>query len=240
MKRGLKLLYEGKAKKVFYYNESSVLIQFKDDVTAFNGLKKDTIKRKGVINKKITSFLFAFIGEKGIKTHFIKEIDEDLILAKKLEIIPLEVIIRNYATGSFIKRYGIKNGLKFKSPLIEFSLKDDNLNDPLICENTILSLNIIDNDSLIKIKNISFKVNEILSKYFEKSGILLVDFKLEFGVYNGEILVGDEISPDTCRFWDKKTLKSFDKDVYRNDTGDLISAYEKILNIIELNNNGER
>lgn len=228
MNREFELIYEGKAKKIYEYSKDRVLIHFKDDVTAYNGLKKDSIKRKGVINKKITSFLFAFLGKEGIKTQFIEDYDDSSFIARKLKIVPLEVIVRNYTAGSFVKRYGLENGKKLKHPLIEFSLKDDSLGDPLICENTVLTLEMVKKQDLDYIKQTTLKINELLTEYFNNINLILVDFKLEFGYSGNEIFLADEISPDTCRLWDKDTLKSLDKDVYRKETGDLISTYEAL------------
>jgi phosphoribosylaminoimidazole-succinocarboxamide synthase len=227
--KNLELLYEGKAKKVYDYTQNKVVIEFKDDVTAFNGVKKDNIYGKGAVNKKISVFFFNLLERKGIKTHLIKDIDERRFLAKKIQIIPLEVVVRNYAAGSFCKRYNVENGKRFISPIVEFFLKDDNLNDPLIVEDTITALNIISVKEIDDIKNLSLKINRIMREYLDAKDIILVDFKLEFGKLGEEIILGDEISPDTCRFWDKSTKTSLDKDVYRNSTGNLIETYKKVL-----------
>jgi phosphoribosylaminoimidazole-succinocarboxamide synthase len=227
--KNLELLYEGKAKKVYDYTQNKVVIEFKDDVTAFNGVKKDNIYGKGAVNKKISVFFFNLLERKGIKTHLIKDIDERRFLAKKIQIIPLEVVVRNYAAGSFCKRYNVENGKRFISPIVEFFLKDDNLNDPLIAEDTITALNIISVKEIDDIKNLSLKINRIMREYLDAKDIILVDFKLEFGKLGEEIILGDEISPDTCRFWDKSTKTSLDKDVYRNSTGNLIETYKKVL-----------
>ena len=227
--KNLVLIYEGKAKKVHDYTQNKVVIEFKDDVTAFNGVKKDTIYGKGAVNKKISVFFFNLLKRKDIETHLIKDIDERRFLAKKLKIIPLEVVVRNYAAGSFCKRYNVENGRRFISPLVEFFLKDDDLNDPLIVEDAITALNIISVKEVNNIKNLSLKINRIMREYLDTKDIILVDFKLEFGKIGEKIILGDEISPDTCRFWDKNTKRSLDKDVYRNSTGDLIETYEKVL-----------
>lgn len=229
----LKFIYEGKAKKLFEYN-NNVLIYYKDDVTAFNGEKKDSLMGKGKINKKISVFMFELMEKNGIKTHFIKDIDEISFLAKKVEIMPLEVIVRNYTAGSFCKRYGIEKGRKLKMPLVEFSLKDDNLGDPMISEDAILALDICSKEELNHIKNEALKINKLLNTYFEQFNILLVDFKIEFGKNNNEILLADEISPDTCRFWDKNTMESLDKDVYRENKGNLVDAYTTLIRRINL------
>ncbi|QTA38306.1 phosphoribosylaminoimidazolesuccinocarboxamide synthase [Thermosipho ferrireducens] len=231
---GLKMLYEGKAKKIFEKSKDEVVIYFKDDVTAFNGEKKDSISGKGKINKKISVFFFKILEEKGVPTQFIKDLDETSFVARKLDIIPLEVIVRNYTAGSFCKRYGVKKGIKLKEPIVEFSLKDDELGDPMICKNVILSLELVDGDILEKIEHYARKINEILTRLLSQSNIILVDFKLEFGVKDGNIYLADEISPDTCRFWDKNTMESLDKDVYREETGDLVERYSEFLRRIGL------
>jgi phosphoribosylaminoimidazole-succinocarboxamide synthase len=226
MTEDLKLLYEGKAKKVFDYTQNKVIIRFKDDVTAFNGVKKDNLPGKGKINKKISSFFFKLLEKNSVKTHWIDDIDETSFLAKKIDIVPLEVVVRNYAAGSFCKRYGIESGTKFSKPLVEFFLKDDDLNDPLITEDAAIELGLAKESEIKSMKNYSLKINKIISDFLKKKGVLLVDYKLEFGRFGNEIVLGDEISPDTCRFWDMETMKSLDKDVYRNSTGDLVSVYE--------------
>lgn len=232
--QNLKLLYEGKAKRIFENTENEVVIYFKDDVTAFNGIKKDSIFGKGKINKKITLFFFKMIEEKGIPTQFIKDLNDNAFIARKVEIIPLEVIVRNYTAGSFCKRYGVEKGIRLESPIVEFSLKDDSLGDPMICENVILSLKLVEKNVLETLKEYALKINKLLSDFLIEKNIILVDYKLEFGMFNGEILLADEISPDTCRFWDKDTLDSLDKDVYREEKGDLIDKYSEFLRRINL------
>ncbi|BBE31218.1 phosphoribosylaminoimidazole-succinocarboxamide synthase [Tepiditoga spiralis] len=229
----LKFIYEGKAKKLFEY-ENNVLIYYKDDVTAFNGEKKDNLIGKGKINKKISVFMFELMEKNNVKTHFIKDIDETTFLAKKVEIMPLEVIVRNYTAGSFCKRYGIEKGKKLKMPLVEFSLKNDDLGDPMISDDAIIALDICSKKDLEHIKNEALKINNILNNYFKQFDILLVDFKVEFGKNNNEILLADEISPDTCRFWDKNTMESLDKDVYREGKGDLVDTYTALIRRINL------
>ncbi|HOB16190.1 MAG TPA: phosphoribosylaminoimidazolesuccinocarboxamide synthase [Defluviitoga sp.] len=230
------LLYEGKAKKVYKYNDYELLIEFKDDVTAFNGVKKNNIVNKGKINKKISSHFFELLNQEGMNTHYIRDYDDKAFIAKWTNLIPLEVIVRNYAAGSFCKRYGVPKGYKFDFPLVEFSLKNDELKDPMITKEAILLLKITSKEILEDIISISKKVNKILSDYLEKVGIILVDYKLEFGLSkeNNQLLLIDEISPDTCRFWDAKTMESFDKDVYREDKGDLITAYTEILGRLKI------
>ncbi|PNR92820.1 phosphoribosylaminoimidazolesuccinocarboxamide synthase [Petrotoga sp. 9PWA.NaAc.5.4] len=224
------LLYEGKAKKVYKYNENELLIEFKDDVTAFNGLKKSNVVNKGKINKKISEFFFKMLNKESINTHYIKEYDDSSFIAKWTNLIPLEVIVRNFAAGSFCKRYGVEKGYKFDDTLVEFSLKDDNLGDPMITKDAILLLKITSEDVLEQIETISKRVNKILSNYLKSKHIILVDYKLEFGLAkkDGRLTLIDEISPDTCRFWDDNTMESFDKDVYREEKGNLINAYEEL------------
>ncbi|KLO21954.1 phosphoribosylaminoimidazole-succinocarboxamide synthase [Marinitoga sp. 1197] len=232
--QNLNLLYEGKAKKVYENGENEVIIYFKDDVTAFNGEKKDSILGKGKINKKISTFFFKMFEEKGLPTQYISDLNENAFIARKLNIIPLEIIIRNYTAGSFCKRYGIKKGIKLEKPIVEFSLKNDDLGDPMICRNVILSLKLVEEYILNKLEYYSLKINTILSDFLISKNIILVDYKLEFGINNGKIYLGDEISPDTCRFWDKETLESLDKDVYREEKGDIIDKYSEFLRRIDL------
>jgi len=230
------LLYEGKAKKVYKLDEKKLLIQFKDDVTAFNGLKKDQILNKGKINKEISKFFFEMLNKRGINTHYLDDYDEDSFIAKWTDLIPLEVIVRNYTAGSFCKRYGVKKGLIFDYPLIEFSLKNDELGDPMITKDAAILLKIVTEDVLNEIISISKEVNNILKDYLKSTGIILVDFKLEFGIskQDKKVTLIDEISPDTCRFWDANTRESFDKDVYREEKGDLINAYEVLLGRLDI------
>ncbi|KLO24983.1 phosphoribosylaminoimidazolesuccinocarboxamide synthase [Marinitoga sp. 1154] len=232
--QNLNLLYEGKAKKVYENGENEVIIYFKDDVTAFNGEKKDSILGKGKINKKISTYFFKMLEEKGLPTQYISDLNENAFIARKLNIIPLEIIIRNYTAGSFCKRYGIKKGIKLEKPIVEFSLKNDDLGDPMICRNVILSLKLVEEYILNKLEYYSLKINTILSDFLISKNIILVDYKLEFGINNGKIYLGDEISPDTCRFWDKETLESLDKDVYREEKGDIIDKYSEFLRRIDL------
>lgn len=235
-KKNFELLYEGKAKKVYKFDEQKLLIRFKDDVTAFNGLKKDQILNKGKINKEISKFFFEMLNNQGINTHYINDYDENSFVAKWTDLIPLEVIIRNYTAGSFCKRYGVKKGLIFDYPLVEFSLKNDELGDPMIAKDAILLLKITTENVLDEIASISKKVNNILSDYLKSKGIILVDFKLEFGISKNDnkVTLIDEISPDTCRFWDANTMESLDKDVYRENKGDLINAYEVLLGRLDI------
>lgn len=226
----LELLYEGKAKKVYSTdNEDYLIVDYKDDATAFNGEKKGTIVGKGVINNKVSNFLFKMLEQKGIPTHLVEEISDRETVVKKVKIVPLEVIIRNIAAGSFSKRYGVEEGTLLSIPTIEFSYKDDSLGDPLINEYHAKALNLATDEEIATIKDIAFKVNDELSKYLINVGIRLVDFKLEFGRYKGQIILADEISPDTCRFWDKDTNKKLDKDRFRRDLGNVEDAYHEIM-----------
>lgn len=225
----LKQLYEGKAKKVYETdNEDYLIVDYKDDATAFNGEKKGTIVGKGVINNKVTNHLMKMLEENGVSTHFIEEISDRETVVKKVSIVPLEVIIRNISAGSFSKRYGVEEGIEFKAPTLEFSYKDDALGDPLINEYHAIALGLATSEEIAKIAKMAFKINEVLSKYFLERGIILVDFKLEFGRFKGDIVLADEISPDTCRFWDSKTKEKLDKDRFRRDLGGVEDAYLEI------------
>jgi phosphoribosylaminoimidazole-succinocarboxamide synthase len=224
-----KLLYEGKAKKIFFSNEDEVIMEYKDDATAFNGKKKGIIKDKGFYNAKITRIFFELLEEKGINTHYIKEINDREILTKKLEIIPIEVVVRNIIAGSLSRRLGIEEGVELQEAVLEFYYKDDELGDPLINDYHIKVLDIASREDIEIISKVAFKINDILKEFLNERGIDLVDFKLEFGRYKNEILLGDEISPDTCRFWDKETRKKMDKDRFRRDLGDVETAYQEVL-----------
>lgn len=224
------MLYEGKAKKVYSTDkEDEVIIYYKDDATAFNGQKKGQIESKGVMNNAITSMIFEMLEESGVKTHFIKKLNEREQLCKKVEIVPIEVIVRNVAAGSMSKRLGIPEGFELKTTVYELSYKNDELNDPLINDYHAVGMGITTFDELNEIYKLTEKVNEVLKAFFLKCGIKLIDFKLEFGRYNGEILLADEISPDTCRLWDVNTNQKLDKDRFRRDLGDVKEAYEEIL-----------
>jgi phosphoribosylaminoimidazole-succinocarboxamide synthase len=232
----MKLLYEGKAKRLYEGSDRETLVmEFLDRATAFDGKKMAEPEGKGRLNTKISKILFELLKGEGIKTHYIKKIDEKRILVKKLRMFPLEVVVRNKATGSIVRRLGVEKGKLFSPPLLEFFLKDDSLGDPLICEGHIFSLGIATPSEIEHIKSESLKVNEILRKFFEKRGLYLVDMKLEFGKdSDGNILLGDEITPDTMRLWDVKTGESYDKDVFREDKGDIIPVYESLLKRMEL------
>lgn len=229
MEKG-KLIYEGKAKKVYETDdENIVLVDYKDDATAFNGLKKGTISGKGAINNKVTNFMMQLLEKEGVKTHFIKELSDRETLVKKVSIVPLEVIIRNISAGSFAKRFGVEEGIVFAEPTIEFSYKNDDLGDPLINSYHAVALSLATWEEIEQIKVMAFKVNEVMKKYFLSIGVELVDFKLEFGkTSDGEIVLADEISPDTCRFWDSKTHEKLDKDRFRRDLGNVEDAYNEM------------
>ena len=224
-------LYEGKAKKVFATDDPELLlVSYKDDATAFNGLKKGTIAGKGVINNKMSNALMQYLEKKGVPTHYVEEINDRDTLVKKVQIVPLEVIIRNIAAGSFSKHYGVEEGTLLKAPTIEFSYKNDELGDPLINDYHALALGLATQEEIDTIKKYAFKVNEFLKAFMKENGIDLVDFKLEFGrLSDGTIVLADEISPDTCRFWDSKTHEKLDKDRFRRDLGHVEDAYQEIL-----------
>ncbi|MCY6484224.1 phosphoribosylaminoimidazolesuccinocarboxamide synthase [Clostridium aestuarii] len=228
------MLYEGKAKKVYEGDdESHVIIYYKDDATAFNGVKKSQISNKGILNNSITSMIFELLHEHGIKTHFEKKLNEREQLCKKVEIVPLEVIVRNTAAGSMAKRLGIEEGMELKTPVFEISYKNDELGDPLINDYHAVALGITTFEELKNIYDVTAKINEILKKFFIKQNIKLIDFKIEFGRFNGEVILADEISPDTCRFWDAVTNEKLDKDRFRRDLGDVEEAYVEILKRID-------
>ena len=227
-------LYEGKAKKVYSTeNPDYVIVSYKDDATAFNGLKKGTIVGKGVINNKMSNMMMKMLEGKGIPTHLVEQIDDRNTVVKKVEIVPLEVIIRNVAAGSFSKRYGVAEGTLFNSPTIEFSYKNDDLGDPLINDYHALALNLATAEEIDTIKKTAFAVNDALKEFFKHLNVDLIDFKLEFGRFKGQIVLADEISPDTCRFWEAgswDTTKhvSLDKDRFRRDLGGVEDAYNEI------------
>ncbi|PTL39195.1 phosphoribosylaminoimidazolesuccinocarboxamide synthase [Alkalicoccus saliphilus] len=223
-------LYEGKAKRIFETEDPDVLrIAYKDDATAFNGEKMEVLEGKGRLNNKISSMIFERLQEAGVESHFIKQLSETEQLVHPVEIVPLEVVVRNAAAGSLIKRLGVERGKQFFPPIIEFYYKDDELGDPLLNEAHIAALSLAEEKELLEMKKMALQVNKELIWLFEEAGIDLVDFKLEFGRRNGKILLADEISPDTCRLWDKKTGESFDKDLFRFSQGSLQEGYEMIL-----------
>ena len=225
-----KQLYEGKAKKVFATDDPKVvLVDYKDDATAFNGLKKGQIAGKGVINNRMSNMMFRMLEKKGIETHYIEEVDDRRTLVKKVEIVPLEVIVRNVAAGSFSKRYGVPEGTPLKCTGFEFSYKNDDLGDPMINDFYALALGLATKEEIETIRAMAFKVNDVLKEYFAHLGIDLIDFKLEFGRYDGRIVLADEISPDTCRFWDHATGEKLDKARFRRDMGGVEDAYKEMM-----------
>lgn len=223
-------LYEGKAKKVFATaDENLCIVSYKDDATAFNGIKKGTIVGKGVVNNRMTNMLMQLLEKNGVPTHFVEELSDRDTVVKKVKIVPLEVIIRNVSAGSFAKRYGVEEGIVFDEPTIEFSYKNDDLGDPLINSYHALALKLATKEEIETIKKYAFQVNEVLKAYFLKLGVKLIDFKLEFGrLQDGTIVLADEISPDTCRFWDVNTNEKLDKDRFRRDMGGVEDAYKEI------------
>jgi phosphoribosylaminoimidazole-succinocarboxamide synthase len=230
----LEMMYEGKAKKIYATEKAEeVIVYYKDDATAFNGEKKGQIEDKGTLNNAITSMIFEMLKENGIKTHFIEKLNEREQLCKKVEIVPLEVIVRNVAAGSMAKRLGLEEGFELKTTVFELSYKDDSLGDPLINDYHAVGIGATTFEELNKIYEMTDKINELLKEFFIKQNIRLIDFKLEFGRYNGEILLADEISPDTCRFWDATTGEKLDKDRFRRDLGNVKDAYVEILNRIQ-------
>lgn len=224
-------LYEGKAKKVFATDDPNlVIVSYKDDATALDGLKKGTILGKGVVNNRMSDFLFGLLEKNGVPTHFVKELNDREALVKKVSIVPLEVIIRNISAGSFAKRYGVEEGIVFAEPTIEFSYKNDALHDPLINSYHALALGLATKEEIETIKQLAFKVNEVLKAYFLSLNVRLVDFKLEFGrLPDGTVVLADEISPDTCRFWDATTNEKLDKDRFRRDMGGVEDAYREMM-----------
>lgn len=226
----LEMIYEGKAKKVFQTdNPDMVLVDYKDDATAFNGIKKGTIIGKGVVNNKVSNHLFQLLESKGIPTHYEKELSDRQTLVKKVQIVPIEVIVRNIAAGSLSKRLGLAEGTKLISTVLEYCYKNDDLGDPMINDYHIKAMDLATELELKTIAELSFKINDILTQYLKTMNIELIDFKLEFGRYKGAIILADEISPDTCRFWDSTTGEKLDKDRFRRDLGNVEEAYQEIL-----------
>ena len=225
------LLYEGKAKKVYATEDPNLLIvSYKDDATAFNGLKKGTIAGKGVINNQMSNALMARLAKAGIPTHFVEELNQRETLVKRVTIVPLEVIVRNIAAGSFSKRYGVEEGVVFDQPTIEFSYKNDALGDPLLNTSHALALHLATAEEIETIRSLSFQINQVLRDFWSQCGVTLVDFKLEFGrLADGTIILADEISPDTCRLWDAKTNEKLDKDRFRRDLGGVEDAYAEVM-----------
>ncbi len=223
-------LYEGKAKKVFATEDKDVVIvSYKDDATAFNGEKKGTIVGKGVVNNRMTNHVFQMLEKAGVPTHFIEELNDRETAVKHVEIVPLEVIVRNVAAGSFSKKLGIEEGRQLLCPTLEFSYKNDDLGDPFINDYYALALGLATQEEIDTITKYAFKVNEVLKEYFLHAGIKLVDFKIEFGRHKGQIILADEISPDTCRLWDVNTNEKLDKDRFRRDMGGVEDAYQEVM-----------
>ena len=223
-------IYEGKAKKLYTTADPDLLIQyFKDDATAFNAQKRGTIGEKGVVNNKISEKLFTLLQKEGVPTHFVKRLSDREMLVKHLQIIPIEVIVRNIIAGSMAKRLGIEEGTVAKETIIDLCYKCDELGDPLINEYHALALGWITKEQLARVKELTLKINDVLKKFFDERGLILVDFKLEFGLHKGEVLLADEICPDTCRLWDKETREKMDKDRFRRDLGNVEEAYQEVL-----------
>lgn len=223
-------LYEGKAKKVFATNNPDyVIVDYKDDATAFNGVKKGTIVGKGAINNKMTNYMLSLLEKEGVPTHLVEEISDRETIVKKVEIVPLEVIVRNVAAGSFSKKLGIEEGTLLKSPTLEFSYKNDELGDPFINDYYALGLGLATKEEIADITKYAFAVNDFMVKFFKNINIDLIDFKIEFGRFHGKILLADEISPDTCRFWDSTTHEKLDKDRFRRDLGGVEEAYQEMM-----------
>ena len=225
------LLYEGKAKQVYSTdNENEYIVYYKDDATAFNGEKKASIQSKGILNNKICTIMFETLEKAGIKTHFIKALSDREQLVKKVTILPLEVIVRNITAGSFCKRYGVEEGIVLDKPIFEMSYKNDEYGDPLVNDDNAIAVKLATQEEIDYIREQTLKINEIMKEFFLKLNLKLVDFKLEFGKdTDGNIILADEISPDTCRLWDVNTNEKLDKDRFRRDLGDLIQGYEEVL-----------
>ena len=228
-------LYEGKAKKVFATDDPDLcVVSYKDDATAFNGKKKGTIVGKGVVNNRMSNFMFKMLEENGIHTHYVEELNDRDTVVKKVEIVPLEVIVRNRAAGSFSKKYGVPEGSDLASPILEFDYKSDPLDDPLVNNYHILALGLATQEEIDTIASMALKIDQLMIDFFKKCNVELVDFKLEFGRFHGEIVLADEISPDTCRFWDLDTHEKLDKDRFRRDMGGGEEAYAEMMKRIGL------
>ncbi|MDD2619142.1 MAG: phosphoribosylaminoimidazolesuccinocarboxamide synthase [Syntrophomonadaceae bacterium] len=233
MKQG-DLIYEGKAKQIYVTDDASqVLMIYKDDATAFDGTKKGTIKNKGIVNNRVSCLLFKYLEKHGVETHLLEQIDERKVLVKKLSIIPVEVVVRNIVAGSLAGRLGKEEGTVLSGPIIEFYYKNDELHDPLINEYHARVMSWASQEQLSEVQVQALKINDLLKIFFDQIGIILVDFKLEFGVFEGRILLGDEISPDTCRLWDKESFEKLDKDRFRRDLGKEEEAYQEVVRRIE-------
>jgi phosphoribosylaminoimidazole-succinocarboxamide synthase len=230
----LEMFYEGKAKKLYSTKDPDLVIaHFKDDATAFNAKKRGTIEDKGVINNRMSELFFGLLERNGIKTHFVRRLNDRDMLCRRLEIVPVETVVRNIVAGSMAKRLGREEGEVLKFPIVEYYYKSDPLDDPLVYADHAILFGWATEDELRAIKSMALKVNEVLSSFLDGRGIILVDFKLEFGRHHGEILLGDEICPDTCRFWDKATRQKLDKDRFRRDLGDVEQAYQEMLRRVE-------
>ncbi|MDY5022675.1 MAG: phosphoribosylaminoimidazolesuccinocarboxamide synthase [Blautia sp.] len=228
-------LYEGKAKKVFATEDPDVVIvSYKDDATAFNGVKKGTIVGKGAINNRMTNLVFKKFEAAGIPTHFIEELNDRETAVKKVNIVPLEVIVRNVAAGSFSKRMGVEEGRELLCPILEFSYKNDDLGDPFINDDYALALGLATKEEIDQIRSYTLKINEIMKEYFLNAGMKLIDFKIEFGRFHGQIVLADEVSPDTCRLWDVNTNEKLDKDRFRRDLGNVEEAYNEVFHRLGL------
>ena len=228
-------LYEGKAKRVYATDDPKmVVVAYKDDATALDGLKRGTIAGKGVVNNRMSNLLFKYLADNGVPTHFVEEIDDRRTVVKHVKIVPLEVIVRNIAAGSFSKRFGVEEGRVLSCPTLEFCLKDDALGDPMINTSHILALDVATQEEIDRISELTMKINEELKAFFLTVGIELVDFKIEFGRYHGQIILADEISPDTCRLWDVKTHDKLDKDRFRRDLGGVEEAYQEVMHRLGL------
>ena len=226
----LEQLYEGKAKKVFKTdNPKCLIVDYKDDATAFNGEKKGQIVGKGVVNNTMTNIIFQLLEQKGVPTHYVEQISDRETIVKAVKILPLEVIMRNISAGSFAKRYGVEEGIVFDKPTFEVSYKNDDLGDPLMCESHALALKLVTEEQLEQVKKYAAVVNDTLKEFFLDKGLTLVDFKIEFGLYDGEVILADEISPDTCRLWDVETNEKMDKDRFRRDLGKIEETYAEVL-----------
>lgn len=226
----LEQLYEGKAKKVFKTDDPKCLIvDYKDDATAFNGEKKGQIVGKGVVNNTMTNIIFQLLEQKGVPTHYVEQISDRETVVKAVKILPLEVIMRNISAGSFAKRYGVEEGIVFDKPTFELSYKNDDLGDPLMCEPHALALGLVTEEQLAEVKKYAAIVNDTLKEFFLEKGLKLVDFKIEFGLYDGQVILADEISPDTCRLWDVETNEKMDKDRFRRDLGKIEETYAEVL-----------
>ncbi len=230
----LEQLYEGKAKKVFKTDDPNLyIVDYKDDATAFNGEKKGQIAGKGAVNNVMSNIMFQLLEQKGVPTHFVEQLSERETVVKAVKILPLEVITRNVSAGSFAKRYGVEEGIVFDKPTFEFSYKNDDLGDPLMCESHALALGLATEEQIETIKKYTAIVNETLKEFFLDKGLKLIDFKIEFGLFDGDVILADEVSPDTCRLWDVKTNEKMDKDRFRRDLGNVEETYQEVLKRVQ-------